>query len=72
MTKTVFIFYRFLLKDKNHLAQKDCYGINSSVKSRQMTGSYNPGLSSLYRSEMQNNYLFDRTRGIPSFPSGSS
>lgn len=51
---------------------KECPGKRESTEQTELQGQYYPSLGPLPRNKGNNVWLFDRSRGIPSFPTGSS
>lgn len=51
---------------------KECPGKRESTEQTELQGQYYPSLGPLPRNKGNNVWLFERSRGIPSFPTGSS
>ena len=51
---------------------KKCPGKRESTEQTELQGQYYPSIGPLPRNKGNNVWLFDRSRGIPSFPTGSS
>lgn len=51
---------------------KECPGKRESTEQTELQGQYYPSIGQLPRNKGNNVWLFDRSRGIPSFPTGSS
>lgn len=52
--------------------KSDCTGRNTSTSKRNIVASFNPDHTVLPKDGLENGYLFDLAKGIPSFPTGIS